>query len=167
LEEEKNISEDKIPSDLPQTTLPYGKMYTEDMGVHVKTVLQSRKNHRLELSEKVERGLNVEDLIQENYALLRTSEGKFIKLDDGTGEGFDRVEIGDGQGNQIIIQTGEDEVSGPMAITIKCEGNINIESKSGNISVACDSVDSELNLETQGRLSLMSPDIFIGGNTTV
>tara|TARA_R110002167_G_scaffold122779_1_gene301412 strand:- start:25 stop:966 length:942 start_codon:yes stop_codon:yes gene_type:complete len=98
-----------------------------------KVLIKSSMGHKLELSEKV---LTLIDGVKhdEDYALLTTNIGKHIKLDAGVGPGMDRIIISDENDNRIVIKSGDDgDTPGPNSMVIECQGNMHLNSKSGEI----------------------------------
>lgn len=127
-----------------------GSLYN-DSDYPKKTIIKDVIGNRLVLSERVDELPN-NVLKQEDYVLLSTYGEKRIKLDEGVGEGMDRIQISDEKDNQIIIQTGDSERGGPESILIECKGNIAVNSKSGEITLEVEKDStSNINIINSGK----------------
>ena len=120
--------------DIFTTSLPDAResFHTTDTPNH--TIIKSPIGHKLVLADKVTRNAN-KVVSQEDYALLRTSNNKQIKLDAGIGPNHDKILISDEHGNKIVIKTGPDEKPGPNSIKVECIGNMHITSHQGEIEL--------------------------------
>jgi len=106
-----------------------------------KTILRSPIGHRVELLEDVH-STPGDIKHQEDGVLVTTHGNKKILLDDGVGAGMDKIVITDEKvpGNHIIIQTGKaGGTLGPESMLIECTGNMQINSRKGQLEVHVDS----------------------------
>jgi len=137
-----------VRSTIPESERVYGLDE-----VPTKTILKNMVGHKLELAETVLADPNKE-IIQEDYIQMATNSNKFIKIDDGVGKGYDRIEISDNKDNRIVIKTGDDDDAdpgwGPESITIECTGNTHVLSKAGEMDIRV-GPDSTSNITIQNN----------------
>ena len=125
--------------------------------------------------------------IQETYIRAQTNDGKYILLDAGQGEGFDRIVISDQKNNYIKIQTGDDNASGPEGIEAECKGKILITTREGTLTlqvqpsskgdlkiindgagdITVDSKNGNVNVNAAKAISLFAEDINIEASNEV
>jgi len=136
-----------------RSTIPESERVYNLDEVPTKTILKNMVGHKLELAETVLSDSNKE-IIQEDYIQMATNSNKFIKIDDGIGKGYDRIEISDNKDNRIVIKTGDDDDAdpgwGPESITIECTGNTHVLSKAGEMDIRV-GPDSTSNITIQNN----------------
>jgi len=139
----------------------YSELYSVDGSFipQLKLIESPNKQHRIFLSEKVSADLDPSaQAIQEDGIFLISKDGKFLAMDDGTGEGFDRVHVGlsvDKPGtNCFVLQKGEGS-PGKSSFVLVMENSVEIVNQSldgsGNIVISLADGSGEFLIEHSGK----------------
>tara|TARA_R110000744_G_scaffold163883_4_gene280965 strand:- start:1831 stop:2769 length:939 start_codon:yes stop_codon:yes gene_type:complete len=132
-DEDVTLTEDdglRARSTLPEAKNVYAGSQTLD-----KVIIKSPMGHKLELADKIHADAG-KVVHQENFAQIKTGDGKYIKLDDGVGAGMDRIIITDENDNRIVIKTGGDgDLPGSNSMVVECKGNMDLTSYTGAVDL--------------------------------
>ena len=118
-----------------RSTIPESQNVYEGSQTADKMIIKTPMGNKFEAADKVHK-LPGKIVHQENFVMMKSGDGKEIKLDDGVGKGMDRIMITDENHNRIVIKTGGDgDLPGSNSMVIECAGNMDLTSYSGALDL--------------------------------